>query len=254
MTTKKKTEPEQPLVISDESVQTLIHAFNQVIEHYHWKAGRKPTLAEWEQLILLTMEQGKDEIADDLEGQQVSGCKLRKKKIPKRKGSSRNAKSATSSGWQPGDVFAIPVMDKLYGYGKIVRGSEPTGELYMEFYSVFSKKVLKAKEFQTNEAVPFLTLSVEWGPILSGQWKKVGTIPFDEETYQLPDFYGYTVTFFGNSRLYYISRGKANDPDAREYGVTELEAQATKNPDGTFDHEQVAEWLYQEFLRTSSLA
>lgn len=253
MTSRKKTESEQPLVIADESIQTLIDAFNKVLEQYHWKEGRKPTLAEWEKLIVLAMEQGKDQIAEDLVEQQVSSCKLRKKKIPKRKTTSRRSRSV-SDGYKPGDVYAIPIMDKLYGYGKIVWGKQPGSELYIELYSTFSKKILKISEFEKREAEPFITCCVEWSPILSGQWKKIGTLPFDEENYQLPDFYGYIVTFFGNSRLYYISRGKANDPDAREYGVSETEAFLVRNPDGIFNHEKVVEWLYQEFLRVSSLS
>lgn len=253
MTTRKKAELEQSLVIADESIQTLIDAFNKVLEQYHWKEGRKPTLAEWEKLIVLAMEQGKDQMADDLDEQQVSSCKLRKKKIPKRK-TTRRSRSSTSDGYKPGDLFAIPIIDKLYGYGKIVRGDQLGGELYVELYSIFSKRVLKIKEFEAKEAEPFLTCSIEWSPILSGQWKRVGTLPFDETNYQLPDFYGYVVTFFGNSRLYYISKGKANDPEAREYGVSEAEALSVRNPDGLFNHDQLVEWLYQEFLRVSSLS
>jgi hypothetical protein len=132
----------------------------------------------------------------------------------------------------------------------IVRGSKPTEPVYLEYYSIFSKKRWTISEFKKKEKTVLWTACTEWSPILNGQWKKIGTVSFDEENYQLPDFYGYDETFFGNSKLYYISKGIANDRSARVYGVSKEEAEAVRNPDGIQTSARMEEWLYEAFLKT----
>jgi hypothetical protein len=240
MTTRKKRKAEEAeMVICPAAVQALTEAFLDATRIYEQEAGRKPTLEEMEILVRLALEGREEDVFSGTEGATVSECKLKwKKKI-------------RTAGPKPGDVYAVPLLDgKVYGYVMIVRGTEPADELYLELLRLFSKKALTAAELKKKEREAFLTVCADWTPILTRAWKKVCTLPFDEKTYNLPDFYGYTVTFFGNSRLYYISRGKANNPDAREVGVTKEEAEAVRNPDGTHSAEQIADWLYEEFLKT----
>jgi hypothetical protein len=240
MTTRRKRKTEEAeTVICPAAVQVLTGAFLDAARIYERETGRGPAPEEMEILIRLALEGREEDVFSGMEGTAVSDCKLKTKK------------KTRTAGPKPGDVYAVPLLGgKVYGYVMIVKGTKPSDDLYLELLRLFSKKALTAAEMKKKkEREAFLTVCADWTPILSGMWKKVCSLPFDEKTYNLPDFYGYTVTFFGNSRLYYISRGKANDPDVREVGVTQEEAEAVRNPDGTHGAEQIADWLYQEFLK-----
>lgn len=206
------------------------------------KIGRKPTLEEWQGIIQTAFTLAGERVSDELTEVQVTDCKLKTKK----------AASSKSNQIKPGDIVAIPFLDgKLTGYGMIVKGKNPDELWYLEYYDLFSKRPMTITTFKKKEKTCIFTLCTEPSAIINGSWKRIGSVPFDESSYQLPDFYGYDVTFFGNSKLYYISRGAANQPDAREYGVSQQEAEAVGNPDGIHTREQVESWLYEAFLKTS---
>ncbi|WP_124727814.1 Imm26 family immunity protein [Staphylospora marina] len=238
-TRRKKTDPLPVLIPS--AVQMLSDAFVEAARICERETGKKPELEALEHYILAALCGREAEVLSDLGEERVSECKLKTKK------------RTSSTGPCPGDVYAVPLLDgNMLGYVKIVKGRRPGEDLYVELLRMFSKKPLTAAGIKKRNPESFLTVCADWSPVLSGVWKKCGSLPFDEEAYQLPDFYGFTMTFFGNSRLYYISRGKANDPAAREEGVSREEAEAVGNPDGVFDHHRIAEWLYREFLTSQS--
>jgi hypothetical protein len=240
MPRKKETTPKKPHPHEQQLSQRLSETWVNLARSSVEKIGRKPTLEEWQGIIHTAFALAGERVSDELAGMQVTECKLKVKKTSKSK----------SNQIQPGDIVAIPLLDgKLTGYGMIVRGRKPDEPWYLEYYDLFSKKAMAMATFKKKEKNRLFTLCTEPASILNGSWKKVGSLPFDESGYQLPDFYGYDITFFGNSKLYYISRGIANEPEAREYGVSREEAEAVRNPDGIHSREQVETWLYEVFLK-----
>ncbi|KPC74746.1 hypothetical protein ADL26_09950 [Thermoactinomyces vulgaris] len=240
MPRKKETTPKKPHPHEQELSQMLSETWVNLARTSVDQIGRTPTLEEWQGIMQVSLAIAGERASDELAGKQVTDCKIKVKKAPK---------SAKSDQIQPGDIVAIPLLDgKLTGYGMIVRGGKPDEPWYLEYYDLFSKRAMTLATFKKKEKKQIFTLCTEAAPILTGAWKRIGKMPFDEAAYQLPDFYGYDITFFGNSRLYYISRGAANSPDAREYGVSKEEAEAVRNPDGIHSRQQVESWLYEVFV------
>ncbi|SEN66050.1 immunity 26/phosphotriesterase HocA family protein [Lihuaxuella thermophila] len=228
----------EKILIGDEPLDILTDAFQQIANHYQTDVGRKPTILELEKLIELALE-GQEGYQADMGGFLISECKLKKKKKSKR------------IQWKPGDVFAIPLNEgEVYGYGMVVKGKSQTDDLYIEYYRLFTENVLSITEIKRKEKPYLFTANTGFTYILSGLWKKIGTLPFNEGEYQLPDFYGVDETPFSNKKVYYIVKGSSDDPDARVYGVSKAEAEAVKNPAGIIGTGIIAEWLYEEYIKT----
>jgi hypothetical protein len=237
---KKSITKKHPTIAAEGELRSLLQkSYVEAAKLYQSLTGRVPALEEWEHIVALGFQGIEDKVIADLNGYQITEGKLKKKKVTKQ------------LEWKPGDVVAIPLLEKkVYGYGMIVRGGKKDEDLYLEYYSLFSKKKWTLAEFKSKERTVLWTLCTDWAPLVEGAWKRVGHVAFDEKNYQMPDFYGFDETFFGNSKLYYISKGIANKRDARVYGVTREEAEAVKNPDGTHSGERIEEWLYEAFLST----
>ncbi|MBA4542622.1 hypothetical protein H1164_06865 [Thermoactinomyces daqus] len=234
---KSKSELHLNSAVEGELRTFLQKSFLEAAKLYQSLTGRIPSLEEWERMIALGFQGMEEKVIADLTGYQITEGKLKKKKLTKQ------------AEWRPGDVVAIPLLGKkVYGYGMIVRGGKQDEDLYLEYYSLFSKKKWTLTEFKNKEKTILWTLCTDRAPLATREWKRVGHVAFDEKSYQLPDFFGFDETFFGNSKLYYISKGIANNREARVYGVTREEAEAVKNPDGTQSAEQIEEWLYEAFL------
>jgi hypothetical protein len=225
------------LLIGDEPLDILIDAFRKVADNYQSDVGRKPTVLELERLIQLSLDYQED-VVSSVEAFQISECRFKIKKAFKR------------IQWKPGDVFAIPLnKGEVYGYGMVVKGKKQIEDLYIEYYQLFTKKMLSITDFKKKEKPYLFTANTGFTYILSGLWKKIGTLPFDESRYRLPDFYGFDETFFSKEKIYYISKGVADDPDARIHNVSKEEAEAVKNPDGIIGTGIITEWLYEEYLK-----
>jgi hypothetical protein len=232
MVFSKETITHSTLNVNQDPREWLAETFLLLAAHFERWEGRKPTVAEVEKWIASALADREELIFSDATGVSVSECKLKTKKRPKK------------SMWKPGDVYAIPLPDKKgFGYAMVVKGDGPTDELYLEYYRLFTKKPLEIAEFKKRDKKVFFTACTEPAALAGERWKKIGRVPFDESSYQLPDFYGYDETFFGASRLWYISRGAANNPAARVYGVSQEEAEAVINPDGLFEAEKIEGWL-----------
>lgn len=74
---------------------------------------------------------------------------------------------------KPGDVFAIPLDTKLYGFGRLTPQSG-----FAEFFNITNDEILSIdvlRHFSTVEFPFMITLKA----IKTGQWKIIGNMPYD---------------------------------------------------------------------------
>ncbi|SEN51819.1 Imm26 family immunity protein [Lihuaxuella thermophila] len=229
---EETTKENNRLLIGDEPFDILIDAFQELSNVYLEDAGRKPTSEELGKLIALALDSMNFECLSDMEGFTLSECKIKKKKVKKIK-------------YKPGDLFAIPLNDgEVYGYGMVCTGGKPMEDVYIEYYNIFTDNIISINQFKRLKKEVVFTLLSGVAGILDNEWKKIGSIPFDESKYQIPDFYDKM-----HGDVYYISKGAANNPDARIFPVTKEEALKVKNPDGLIGSGIIEEWLYEEYLK-----
>lgn len=222
------------VLIGDEPLDVLMDALDSVSSNYEEALGRKPTVHELEQLIKSAVEGLEELYLSDTNEFVIADVKIKLKKTKKKN-------------YKPGDIFAIPLnKGELYAYGKVVVGSSTIKEdVYIEYYDLFSNQILSIKEFKQKQKEISFTLMSGISSILSGEWIKIGSVPFNRGEYKLPDFYGEI------DGKYFISKGISCDPEARVWGVSEKEALKAKNPDGLIGSHIIQEWLYQKYRESN---
>ena len=212
------------LIISDESIDILMDAFQEIEKIYNEGPRRLPHINELEIMLKNALEMQSDSFS--LEEQEVVDCKFKLKK--------RRKKS-----FKPGIVFAINLKNiNKYGYGMLVKGQNVTrpydGETYVEYFSLFTDEKIRISEFKNyykNQKEVLFTAYTAWSGWLDGDWKIIGGLPmelFDPGEYNLPDF----VFENKNQGTYFVSRGRADGPLIDFEMVSEEEGKKIKNPSG----------------------
>lgn len=223
------------LIISDESIDILMDAFQEIEKIYNEGPHRLPNINELEIMLKNALEMQSDIFS--LEEQEVVDCKFKLKK--------RRKKS-----FKPGIVFAINLKNiNKYGYGMLVKGQNVTrpydGETYIEYFSLFTDEKIRISEFKNyykNQKEVLFTAYTAWSGWLDGDWKIIGGLPmelFDPGEYNLPDF----VFENKNQGTYFVSRGRADGPLIDFEMVSEEEGKKIKNPSGIAGQYVIEDWL-----------
>ena len=110
------------LTLGDGPLDELHRSLRDVAESYRNAVGRPPTVAELEHLLALVVDSLGEQEMDGLDGLSVSAVVMKTKK-----GKRRVAAAV-------GDVFAIPLPDGTFGFGRILH-DDTRGELTVEFFS-----------------------------------------------------------------------------------------------------------------------
>lgn len=227
------------LIISDESIDILMDAFQEIEKIYNEGPHRLPNINELEIMLKNALEMQSDIFS--LEEQEVVDCKFKLKK--------RRKKS-----FKPGIVFAINLKNiNKYGYGMLVKGQNVTrpydGETYIEYFSLFTDEKIRISEFKNyykNQKEVLFTAYTAWSGWLDGDWKIIGGLPmelFDPGEYNLPDF----VFENKNQGTYFVSRGKADGPLIDFEMVSEEEGKKIKNPSGIAGQYVIEDWLEEKY-------
>jgi hypothetical protein len=231
---EESTKDGNELLLGDDPINILIDAFQKVCGAYLEDAVRKPTSQELAKTIVIALDSVYYDCLSDMEGFVISECKIKKKKAKK-------------ISYRPGDVFAIPLNDEeMFGYGMVCTGGKLMEDVYIEYYTIFTDKIISIRQFKLFEKDHLFTALSGIAGIVDREWKKIGSIPFDTSRYKIPDFYGKM-----SNGKYYICKGTANNPNARVFGVTEEEALRIKNPVGLIGSGIIAEWMYEEYKKQS---
>ncbi|MDA2189524.1 Imm26 family immunity protein [Bacillus cereus] len=227
------------LIISDESIDILMDAFQEIEKIYNEGPHRLPNINELEIMLKNALEMQSDIFS--LEEQEVVDCKFKLKK--------RRKKS-----FKPGIVFAINLKNiNKYGYGMLVKGQNVTrpydGETYIEYFSLFTDEKIRISEFKNyykNQKEVLFTAYTAWSGWLDGDWKIIGGLPmelFDPGEYNLPDF----VFENKNQGTYFVSRGRADGPLIDFEMVSEEEGKKIKNPSGIAGQYVIEDWLEEKY-------
>ncbi|EEM49095.1 Imm26 family immunity protein [Bacillus cereus] len=227
------------LIISDESIDILMDAFQKIEKIYNEGPHRLPNLNELEIMLKNALEMQSDSFS--LEEQEVVDCKFKLKK--------RRKKS-----FKPGIVFAINLKNiNKYGYGMLVKGQNVTrpydGETYIEYFSLFTDEKIRISEFKNyykNQKEVLFTVYTAWSGWLDGDWKIIGGLPmelFDPGEYNLPDF----VFENKDQGTYFVSRGRADGPLIDFEMVSEEEGKKIKNPSGIAGQYVIEDWLEEKY-------
>ncbi|MFV5172814.1 Imm26 family immunity protein [Bacillus cereus] len=227
------------LIISDESIDILMDAFQKIEKIYNEGPHRLPNLNELEIMLKNALEMQSDSFS--LEEQEVVDCKFKLKK--------RRKKS-----FKPGIVFAINLKNiNKYGYGMLVKGQNVTrpydGETYIEYFSLFTDEKIRISEFKNyykNQKEVLFTAYTAWSGWLDGDWKIIGGLPmelFDPGEYNLPDF----VFENKDQGTYFVSRGRADGPLIDFEMVSEEEGKKIKNPSGIAGQYVIEDWLEEKY-------
>jgi hypothetical protein len=227
------------LIISDESIDILMDAFQGIEKIYNEGPRRLPHINELEIMLKNALEMQSDSFS--LEEQEVVDCKFKLKK--------RRKKS-----FKPGIVFAINLKNiNKYGYGMLVKGQNDTrpydGETYVEYFSLFTDEKIRISEFKNyykNQKEVLFTAYTAWSGWLDGDWKIIGGLPmelFDPGEYNLPDF----VFENKNQGTYFVSRGRADGPLIDFEMVSEEEGKKIKNPSGIAGQYVIEDWLEEKY-------
>ncbi|HHT7151417.1 immunity 26/phosphotriesterase HocA family protein [Bacillus thuringiensis] len=227
------------LIISDESIDILMDAFQEIEKIYNEGPHRLPNINELEIMLKNALEMQSDSFS--LEEQEVVDCKFKLKK--------RRKKS-----FKPGIVFAINLKNiNKYGYGMLVKGQNVTrpydGETYIEYFSLFIDEKIRISEFKNyykNQKEVLFTAYTAWSGWLDGDWKIIGGLPmelFDPGEYNLPDF----VFENKDQGTYFVSRGRADGPLIDFEMVSEEEGKKIKNPSGIAGQYVIEDWLEEKY-------
>ncbi|MFF2237549.1 Imm26 family immunity protein [Bacillus thuringiensis] len=227
------------LIISDESIDILMDAFQEIEKIYNEGPRRLPHINELEIMLKNALEMQSDSFS--LEEQEVVDCKFKLKK--------RRKKS-----FKPGIVFAINLKNiNKYGYGMLVKGQNVTrpydGETYVEYFSLFTDEKIRISEFKNyykNQKEVLFTAYTAWSGWLDDDWKIIGGLPmelFDPGEYNLPDF----VFENKNQGTYFVSRGRADGPLIDFEMVSEEEGKKIKNPSGIAGQYVIEDWLEEKY-------
>ncbi|HDR8187338.1 Imm26 family immunity protein [Bacillus cereus] len=227
------------LIISDESIDILMDAFQEIEKIYNEGPHRLSNINELEIMLKNALEMQSDIFS--LEEQEVVDCKFKLKK--------RRKKS-----FKPGIVFAINLKNiNKYGYGMLVKGQNVTrpydGETYIEYFSLFTDEKIRISEFKNyykNQKEVLFTAYTAWSGWLDGDWKIIGGLPmelFDPGEYNLPDF----VFENKDQGTYFVSRGRADGPLIDFEMVSEEEAKKIKNPSGIAGQYVIEDWLEEKY-------
>ncbi|WP_226602527.1 DUF7660 family protein [Bacillus cereus] len=155
------------LIISDESIDILMDAFQEIEKIYNERPRRLPHINELEIMLKNALEMQSDSFS--LEEQEVVDCKFKLKK--------RRKKS-----FKPGIVFAINLKNiNKYGYGMLVKGQNVTrpydGETYVEYFSLFTDEKIRISEFKNyykNQKEVLFTAYTAWSGWLDGAFQNKG--------------------------------------------------------------------------------
>ncbi|CEY39040.1 TPA: hypothetical protein QC128_003799 [Bacillus cereus] len=227
------------LIISDESIDILMDAFQKIEKIYNEGPHRLPNLNELEIMLKNALEMQSDSFS--LEEQEVVDCKFKLKKHRKKS-------------FKPGIVFAINLKNiNKYGYGMLVKGQNVTrpydGETYIEYFSLFTDEKIRISEFKNyykNQKEVLFTAYTAWSGWLDGDWKIIGGLPmelFDPGEYNLPDF----VFENKDQGTYFVSRGRADGPLIDFEMVSEEEGKKIKNPSGIAGQYVIEDWLEEKY-------
>ncbi|HDR7493664.1 hypothetical protein ABE48_18310 [Bacillus thuringiensis] len=227
------------LIISDESIDILMDAFQEIEKIYNEGPRRLPHINELEIMLKNALEMQSDSFS--LEEQEVVDCKFKLKKCRKKS-------------FKPGIVFAINLKNiNKYGYGMLVKGQNVTrpydGETYVEYFSLFTDEKIRISEFKNyykNQKEVLFTAYTAWSGWLDGDWKIIGGLPmelFDPGEYNLPDF----VFENKNQGTYFVSRGRADGSLIDFEMVSEEEGKKIKNPSGIAGQYVIEDWLEEKY-------
>ncbi|HDX9631994.1 TPA: hypothetical protein ROY30_005772 [Bacillus cereus] len=233
----EKEKQEKRLLISDDGIDILMDAFQEIEKLYNEGPSRLPSISELEVMLQSALAMQSESFL--LEEQEVVDCKFKLKKRRKK-------------AYKPGMVFAIKLQEiDKYAYGMLVKGQNVTRpydeETYVEYFSLFTDKKLRISElkrYYTNQKEVLFTAYTAWSGWMEGEWSIVGSVPetvFNPDVYKLPDF----VSEYDGS--YFLSRGNADIPLSDCERITEKEAKKIKNPSGIIGQYVIEDWLKEQY-------
>jgi hypothetical protein len=153
------------IVIGDEPADIVGEMMEKLVDAYKQDLHRKPTVREIEANLMFVLGAHLDELADGVDGYEVSGVAIKLKKEPKRQRMTL------------GDVFAVPLPSGGYGFGRILRmcGGPYSAVLYVECLDVYSVSILPVSEVLEHEQL--LKPLCDYYAIVERRWKVLGNVP-----------------------------------------------------------------------------
>lgn len=176
--------PKYPGLLLGDDVLDETHAFLRRIAHiYESGIGRKPTCEELRALLEVSLVVNADEtLLSGLEELRVTTVQIKTAKRPKRQA------------YKAGDIFAIPLSDGRYAFGRIMLAGGDDGELIEVFREAASRAVPTPSVLQSKRL--FHPVYVNGlSAFRDGAFKIVGTDP------------GYTPSDLGTLQFFLGSPG-----------------------------------------------
>src|SRR5262245_56015146 len=127
-TAAKKSPTDHTLLLDDRWYDAAYDALLQMARTSEREYGRKPTLEEFRRLLAVTLGANAKDYFADGDTTAVTEVIFKTKKKPR------------TQPYDEGDVFAIPLGDGQYAFGRILRLKRNHGVIMIEIFREISKK------------------------------------------------------------------------------------------------------------------
>lgn len=164
---------EKKLIIGDEPLDLAHDLLSKITQSYQEDLDRKPLLEEVLMVVELAFRFHLDEYVSDCEDKELVAIRAKTKKRSKHQS------------YKVGDIFAIPLKEFGYGFGKILQASPP--EILIGFFAVYSDQFLSSQELKKYPYVRKVFCG-DLG-LINWEWKVISHAPLEPEETQVPDFY-----------------------------------------------------------------
>lgn len=164
---------DKKLIVGDEPLDFAYDMLEKIVHIYQEDVERKPTLEEVLMTVEMALRHHLDNYLSGCENKDLVRIQAKTRKQPKRQ--SYNA----------GDIFAVPLEEFGYGFGKILQVETP--EILVGFFGVYSDQLLTPQQLKEY---PYIC-KIFCGDLglINWAWKIIGSAPLSVEETQVPDFY-----------------------------------------------------------------
>lgn len=164
---------DKKLKVGDEPIDLAYDMLKKTVHIYQEDIKRKPTIEEVLMTVELALQHHLDDFLSGCENKELVKIQAKTKKQPKRQS------------YNLGDIFAVPLEEFGYGFGKILRIKTP--ELLVGFFGVYSDQLLTPQHLKDFSYI--LKLFCGDLGIINREWKIIGYAPLSAEEIKVPDFY-----------------------------------------------------------------
>ena len=158
-------ESDAGLTLGDGPLDELHRSLREVAASYRTALERPPTVAELEQLLTLVLGSLAPDHVGGLEEKSVTGVAVRTKKAPRK------------HRWDVGDVFAIPLPDGSYGFGRAISKLAQRDELCVEYFAHRGELPLAGPDVVERPRLGAVARVSAFDSLESGRWPIIARNP-----------------------------------------------------------------------------